>query len=93
MRRARTLPGAPEWDGSSSLDGKTILLYADPDGHGDAFMMVRFCPAVKAMGETVVLSCPESQAYVLAECEGIDRVVIDGAKRSPDVVPRDVQAH
>jgi hypothetical protein len=77
----------PPWDGSP-LAGRTILLHTKPNGHGDAFMFIRFAPMVKALGGFVLLTTDRAKAGILAGAEGIDRVLIEDAE-----VPMDLWRH
>ncbi len=52
--RHRVAPG-PVWDGRP-LDGRTILLTTE-QGFGDALLVTRYVPLVKARGGRVVLEC------------------------------------
>ncbi|MGY8960332.1 MAG: tetratricopeptide repeat protein [Alphaproteobacteria bacterium] len=49
-------PGANRWDGKSSLDGKTILLWAE-QGLGDAIQFVRYARNAADRGARVVVEC------------------------------------
>ncbi|MEO8627574.1 MAG: tetratricopeptide repeat protein [Betaproteobacteria bacterium] len=76
----------PIWDGSS-LDGRTILLYAE-QGLGDTLQFIRYAPLLKRQGATVVVECQAELVRLLKRCVGIDRVVSRG-----DPLPAfDVQA-
>lgn len=44
----------PMWNGTDSLDGKTILVHSE-QGIGDSIQFLRFIPKLKAMGANVVL--------------------------------------
>ena len=67
----------PLWDGSS-LDGRTILLYAE-HGMGDSIQFIRYAPLVKARGGRVIVACRQPLARLLATCQGIDRVIEEGS--------------
>ena len=67
----------PQWDGSS-LEGKTILLYAE-QGLGDTLHFVRYAAMVKQRGGTVLLECPASLIPLLGRCAGVDRAVAAGS--------------
>jgi tetratricopeptide (TPR) repeat protein len=55
---------APEWRGAESLQGKTILLYAE-QGLGDTLQFVRFVKNVQAMGARILLEVPAALKQVL----------------------------
>lgn len=74
------LPG-DRWDGRS-LDGQSILLHAD-HGLGDGLQFIRYAPAVKARGGRVIVQCREPIARLLATCEGVDLVIVEGAPIPP----------
>ena len=67
----------PPWDGRP-LDGRTILLYAD-HGLGDAIQFIRYAPMVRARCGRVVVVCRAPLARLLATCEGVDLVVVEGS--------------
>jgi Flp pilus assembly protein TadD len=67
----------PRWDGRP-LDGRTILLYAD-HGLGDAIQFIRYAPMVKERGGRVIVVCRAPLARLLATCDGVDLVVVEGA--------------
>ncbi len=77
----------PPWDGSP-LGGRKILLYTKRNGHGDAFMFIRFAPMVKARGGIVLLATDRAKAEILAGAEGIDQVLVEGTE-----VPNDLWRH
>lgn len=77
----------PAWDGGS-LEGKTILLYAE-QGFGDTLQFVRYAKLVKQRGATVILEAPRRLVPFLLTVEGIDRLI---AKDEADRPAFDVQA-
>ncbi|MGP0066098.1 MAG: hypothetical protein ACLQGP_21175 [Isosphaeraceae bacterium] len=79
----------PPWDGSP-LAGRTILLHTKQNGHGDAFMFIRFAPMVKALGGIVRLATDRAKAGILAGAEGIDRVHVEDTEVSMDLWRHDV---
>jgi hypothetical protein len=85
-RRDRLALTSPWWSGEDLAD-KTILLH-NMDGFGDAIQFIRYAPMVKARGGIVILSCQSSLAYLLAECDGLDRVIVEGAE-----VPAELARH
>jgi hypothetical protein len=79
----------PPWDGSP-LAGRTILLHTKQNGHGDAFMFIRFAPMVKALGGIVMLATDRAKAGILGGAEGIDRVLVEGTEVTMDQWRHDV---
>ncbi len=63
----------PRWDGSP-LHGKTILVFAEM-GLGDTIHFLRFLPAVKQLGGTVVLECQPALVNLFTGYHGADIVV------------------
>jgi tetratricopeptide (TPR) repeat protein len=66
----------PKWDGSS-LDGKTILLYAE-QGLGDTFQFIRYAQLVKQRGGRVIVECQPRLVRLLTDLPAIDRVAAEG---------------
>ena len=55
-------------------------------GRGDLFHHVRHAAALKAMGNRVILSCPEAFHPLLSRCPGVDQLLPqDEAPASFDV--------
>jgi tetratricopeptide (TPR) repeat protein len=71
----------PFWRGES-LAGRTILLYAE-QGMGDSIQFVRFCPALKAMGATVVVEEHADLVPIFRGAPGVDRTVVLGVDALP----------
>ncbi len=71
----------PYWDGSS-LEGKTILLFAE-QGLGDSMQFIRYAPLVKERGATVIVQCQPALVRLLRRCPGIDRIIADGDEPPP----------
>ena len=67
----------PRWDGGP-LAGKRILLHQE-QGFGDTIQFVRYAPAVKALGGTVIVECRPELARLIATAPGVDRVAIADA--------------
>ena len=63
------------WHGES-LQGKTILLYAE-QGLGDSIQFCRYVPLIKALGARVILQAPNELLELLTTLEGVDSVVSD----------------
>lgn len=72
---------APEWDGSE-LGGKTILILGEGSS-GDILQFARFISHVKNKGGNVVVECHAALARIMANVEGVDRVVMSGS-RAPE---------
>jgi tetratricopeptide (TPR) repeat protein len=63
----------PVWAGQD-LQGRTILLRSE-QGFGDVIQFIRYAPAVKALGATVLLMVRSGLERLLQSCAGIDRIV------------------
>ncbi len=66
----------PCWNGQPLGQG-TILIRCE-QGFGDALQFIRYAPLVRARAGKVCVSCRAPLAKLLASCEGIDEVVIEG---------------
>ncbi|HXP92802.1 MAG TPA: tetratricopeptide repeat-containing glycosyltransferase family protein [Candidatus Binatia bacterium] len=75
----------PLWDGGS-FPGRRLLVTRE-QGFGDAIQMVRFLPAVKARGGTVVLEASPALARLFSNLPGVDelRIVEDFSLPRSDV--------
>jgi len=78
-------PPLPGW-GGEGLDGRAILLWGE-QGIGDSVQFLRFAPAVKALGATVLLKVDAALGPLAAGAAGIDRLAGDGS-----LPPADCQA-
>jgi tetratricopeptide (TPR) repeat protein len=67
----------PRWDGSS-LQGKTILVYAE-QGLGDTIQFARYLPMVKERGGTVLFESQPSLVPLLAGVAGVDQQIAFGS--------------
>jgi tetratricopeptide (TPR) repeat protein len=76
----------PRWDGSS-LDGKTILVYAE-QGLGDTIQFLRYLPLVRQRGGMVLFECQPALLRLLAGISGADQLIAAGTL----LPPFDVQA-
>ena len=74
----RAAPSVPEWNGQD-LSGRTVLLRVE-QGFGDVIMALRYAPAIKALGATVLLGRFSDLAYGFA---GIDRVLDEAVATTP----------
>ncbi|MBR7800099.1 tetratricopeptide repeat protein [Undibacterium sp. FT137W] len=71
----------PAWSGQQSLQGKTILLYAE-QGLGDTIQFSRYVQVLANRGAKVVLLAQAPLKRFLHRLSGIDRVISTG-----DVIP------
>ncbi|MCQ4384069.1 hypothetical protein NO136_19555, partial [Clostridioides difficile] len=67
----------PVWRGDEPLDGKTILIHAEP-GIDDTLQFCRYIPLVVARGARVVLEVPPSLCSLMASLNGAARVIARG---------------
>lgn len=74
--RNRVPPGQP-WDGGP-LNGRTLLISTE-QGFGDALLMVRYLPLLRALGGRVILECHPELQRVLSGLEGVDAFLPAGA--------------
>lgn len=68
---------APRWHGTESLDGKTILLYAE-HAVADTLHACRYVSLVAARGARVILEVPQALAGLMAGLEGVSQLVTAG---------------
>lgn len=68
--------GAP-WLGQDSLQGKTILVYAE-QGLGDTLQFCRYLPLLAQRGARVVLEAPASLVGLLGSLAGVGELVAKG---------------
>jgi tetratricopeptide (TPR) repeat protein len=59
------------WNGVDSLEGKTILIYAE-QGLGDCIQFLRFIPKLKSKGCKIIIHCPEGLDSIVKRIEGVD---------------------
>jgi tetratricopeptide (TPR) repeat protein len=71
----------PLWDGSP-LEGRTILVHAE-QGLGDTLQFLRYLPAVKERGGTVLLECSRALHKLAADLEGVDQFLTPGDALPP----------
>jgi tetratricopeptide (TPR) repeat protein len=64
----------PSWLGNDSLQGKTILIFAD-EGIGDSFQFARYVPMVAGLGAKVVLTVQDSVSRLLSRLPGVDECI------------------
>ena len=81
FRRASSPPrelGKPQWNGRADLNAKTILIHAE-QGLGDTLQFCRFARKIKDRGASrVVMGVQSPIAGLLANCDGVDQLVIEG---------------
>lgn len=65
------------WDGTDSLQGKTILLHAE-QGLGDTLQFCRYAGLVKKRGATVVLEVQPQLVNLLGTLNGVDVLIARG---------------
>ena len=65
------------WDGTDSLQGKTILLHAE-QGFGDTLQFCRYASLVKKRGATVVLEVQAQLLNLLGTLKGVDLLIARG---------------
>jgi tetratricopeptide (TPR) repeat protein len=71
----------PQWDGSP-LAGRTILVHAE-QGLGDTLQFLRYVPAVKERGGTVLLECSRVLHKLVEKLAGVDRRMAFGDELPP----------
>lgn len=76
------LTGAPVWDGTAALAGKSVLLRGE-QGLGDVLQFCRYARQVKALGARVVLEVQAPLVRLMAGLEGVDEVVAFSAEPPP----------
>jgi tetratricopeptide (TPR) repeat protein len=72
----------PQWLGGDSIDGKTILLFAD-EGIGDSFQFARYVPMVCELGAKVILAVEDSAQPFLSRMPGVAKCVPKSAAVLP----------
>ncbi|TFW23851.1 methyltransferase domain-containing protein [Duganella callida] len=73
-------PQGAAWLGQGSLQGKTILLYAE-QGLGDTLQFCRYVPMVAQLGARVILEVPAALAGLLGSLAGVSQLLVKGAAR------------
>lgn len=71
--KKRTFP-TPEWDGTTDLSGRTLLLLPE-QGLGDFIQFVRFAKSLTDRGANVVVQTPPELAALTATVPGVGRVI------------------
>jgi tetratricopeptide (TPR) repeat protein len=67
----------PQWDGTQTLAGKTILLHAE-QGLGDTIQFCRYAPIVRARGARVALEVQRPLVSLMRSLDGIDVLIAQG---------------
>ena len=60
----------PLWLGNGSIEGKTILLYAD-EGLGDMFQFARYIPMVASLGAQVIAAVADPACSLISRLDGV----------------------
>lgn len=68
------LPSCPQWDGTSSLKGKHLLLLSD-QGASELFLWIRYAKQLKAQGAKLTLVCQEPFIPLFSLQEEFDEVI------------------
>lgn len=71
----------PLWLGQTSLEGKTIYLYAE-QGLGDTIQFCRYAESVAALGAKVILDIQTPLKNLLTDLQGVHALISYG-----DIVP------
>lgn len=71
---------APQWQGSESVAGKTVLLHAE-QGFGDTIQLIRYAPLLAQMGAKVVCEVQAELQPLLSQLDGVS--VIASGKPLP----------
>jgi tetratricopeptide (TPR) repeat protein len=71
--------GSPPWVGSESLEGKTILLWAE-QGLGDTLQFCRYVKDVAKLGARVFLQVQDPLVRLLQGIEGVSRIFSQGSQ-------------
>jgi hypothetical protein len=75
--------GASHWRGEA-LEGRTLLIYTEHHGFGDAVWLARFFPTIKQRsGGRVLLMTFEPMRRLLAGQPGLDLLLVDGDPLPP----------
>jgi hypothetical protein len=77
LRAMRREFAAARWTGREPIDGRRILLHAE-QGFGDALQFCRYVPILAAAGAEVILEVPVSLVALLADLDGVARIVATG---------------
>ncbi len=72
---------SPLWDGRG-YEGQTLLVYHE-QGFGDVIQCARYLPQVKQRGGTLVVACAPPIGRLMAQIEGVDKVVTADSEIPP----------
>jgi tetratricopeptide (TPR) repeat protein len=75
-------PERTRWLGREPLSGKTIVLHGE-QGLGDTLQFCRYVRQVAALGATVILEVPRELSSLLANLDGLSKVVARGEPLPP----------
>jgi len=73
---------SPMWSGQDSVNGKTILIYAD-EGLGDTIQFARYIPLLAAYGARVILVADDKLHSLLARLPGVALCLPKSARDVP----------
>ncbi|HLH91913.1 MAG TPA: tetratricopeptide repeat protein [Xanthobacteraceae bacterium] len=73
---------SPQWNGTQTLAGRTVLLHAE-QGLGDTMQFVRYAPLVAQRGANVILEVQPELVALLAGTPGVARVLAYGERLPP----------
>jgi tetratricopeptide (TPR) repeat protein len=76
--RDRRTFSQPQWLGTESIAGKTVLLHAE-QGFGDTLQFCRYAKLVCARGAKVILEAPEQLLGLLASLGGVSQLLRRGS--------------
>jgi Flp pilus assembly protein TadD len=68
----------PRWRGQEDIAGKTLLLYGE-QGYGDTLQFCRYVTLLAQMHARVILEVPSKLVTLLADLEGVSRIVARGS--------------
>jgi tetratricopeptide (TPR) repeat protein len=72
----------PLWLGNGSIEGKTILLYAD-EGLGDTFQFARYIPMVASLGARVIAAVADPACSLMSRLDGVAECIPWSMDRVP----------
>lgn len=73
----------PQWLGNGSLQGKTILIFAD-EGIGDCLQFARYVPMVAELGARVILAVADPAWSLLSRLPGVAECIPKSTAVLPD---------
>jgi tetratricopeptide (TPR) repeat protein len=81
-RRALLRTDVPAWDGTTAIDGRTILLHCE-QGLGDTLQFCRYASRVADLGASVILEVQRPLRSLLAGLRGVARLAVLGEPLPP----------